>query len=370
MALSCQKQTIEPERPSAEGGLISFSTRVHTKAPIIMDLKGENFGVYGYNYSNLSNWNTVKSKATPNEFYNLSVSGTDCSYAYTGEDAIGGYKPWDLNRRYSFFAYYPYVLPAGSGSLNPSKEDIYGVPYVDYTLPGTTPVDPDALLDIMTSKVTDHSLASGPVVNLNFYHRLFCIDFVGINHNTSAVKISDLSITISGIQYNKSRIYMDRDRKINDEETGTEISQGSIPTATEGWTNSITVSPIIPENSIILEPSIEGTEEYLTEVPLTGNEEKKQKLIMLIPQDSRETEGLTITMKFKKDDIWYFAKPDPNDPDDPDNPNNIPLSSTFKLNFQEGKKYTLTVNFMGDKVTLITGSIQPWEPHNVTHTFE
>lgn len=364
--LSCQKQTDGPDTIYAEGGLVSFSTRVHTKAPVITSLSGKYFGVYGFSYSNLTNWNTAKTKGTPNEFLNLSVSGTDCSYSYSGEDAVGGYKKWDLDKGYTFFAYYPYTeLNDADFRLSQLTDEngnpIYETPYIDYTLPisaGGT-VNPDAMLDVMTAAVKDHSLTFGPVVGLNFYHRLFCIDLSAINHNTETdVKIKDLSVTIKGIHYNKTRIYMDKDRVVYDENQKKDVPQSSIP-ASDGWStgNPVTFSPMLDVDE--LEISAKETIESLS---------NNQNLIMLIPQNSSVdgAVGLFVEVNFKKYDsesreyVQYYTK------------DNIPLSGTFYLNFQEGSKYSLTLNFLdNNEVTLIAANAGPWDlAEDVNHTFD
>lgn len=365
VVLSCQKQT--PDTIYAEGGLVSFSTRVHTKAPVITNLSGRYFGVYGFSYSNLTNWNTAKAKGTPNEFLNLSVSGTDCSYSYNGDDAVGGYKKWDLDKGYTFFAYYPFAALNNGKNFNPSQltdnngNPIYETPYIDYTLPISADalVNPDDMIDVMTAAVKDHNLTLGPVVGLNFYHRLFCIDINAINHNTeTTVKIKDLSVTIKGIHYNKTRIYMDKDRVVYDESQKKDIPQSSIPTS-DGWSTeyAVTFSPMLNVDELEI-PAKETIES------LSDNE----NLIMLIPQNCSVTgsTGLSVEVNFKKYDptsnkfVKYLTKDD------------VPLSETFYLNFQEGRKYVLTLNFLdNNEVRLIAANVAPWDfAEDVNHTFD
>lgn len=352
---SCQKQSIGPDREYAEDGLVSFATRVHTKAPVITILTGKYFGVYGYSYSNLTNWGTAKAKATPNEFHNLSVSGTDCTYQYLGEDAIGGYKKWDFSKGYSFFAYYPYTDINSSSDIKPSPmtydngAPIYETPYIDYTLPisNSQSVNPDNMLDIMTAAVMDHTLTLGPVVDFNFYHRLFCIDLKAINHTDDEITVSNLSMTISGIHYNKARIYMDRNRVIYDEDQKKDVPQSSIPSA-EDWslTKEVTFTPLINEDELIIDA-------HATVASISDN----QKLVMLIPQDS-SLDGaakLKIKMSFDLNGETY----------------SYPVEDEFNLNFMEGRKYTLTLNFLIDDVNLVAANVAPWDTvEDVYHTFD
>ena len=349
--LSCQKQSIDPDREYAEDGLVSFSTKVHTKSPVITSLTGENFGVYGYSFSNLTNWNTAKAKATPNEFYNLEVSGTDCTYSYTGEDALGGYKKWDLSKKYSFFAYFPYSQEYSS-SIEASDLTDMETPYIDYVLPisGTNTVNPDNMLDIMTAAVKDHSVTLGPVVGLNFYHRLFCIDLKAINHSDDEIILSDLSMTISGIHYNKIRIYMDRDRVVYDEVQKKEISQPSIPSTVSGWsTKEFEFTPLLNENTLTIQP-------HSTVASISNN----TKLVMLIPQDSSLENAAKLTVKING------SLGEGNDKTSIQE-----VQGEFDLNFQEGRKYTLTLNFLTDDVILTAAVVDPWDvAEDVYHTFD
>lgn len=361
LTTACQKQINTPDVISAEGGLVSFSTKVETKAPIIVDLYNQTFGVYGFGFSNLTQWGTVKAKATPNEFYNQLVSCDNtgaCAYTYTpssegdSDNVISGRKKWQLDQKYTFFAYYPYTT-SNEGNYVISSAATPEVPYVEYTLPlvksdntsDTYTVDPANLLDIMTAKVTDHSIVLGPVVGFNFYHRLFCIDVEGINHDPNDVTVSDISLTISGIQYNKSRIYMDRDRTVYDETLQQEISQPSIPSSVNSFTkaSSVTFSPIIPENTnVVLKQGVETA--------LSGGD----NMIMLIPQNSEnEANALNVTVNFKK------------------NGEEGSKSTSCNIDFKEGRKYTLTMNFIGDKVQLITASAANWDTtDDVDHIFD
>jgi hypothetical protein len=343
--MSCQKSTHTPDIPYSEGGLISFSTQVETKTPIIRDLYGKHFGVYGYNFSHLTNWGTAKATATPNVFYQLDVTcNTDgaCSYNVNTDTDINGLEQWVLNKRYAFFAYYPY---GNTTNYMPSDIKVIDDPYIDYNLPisNNSSVNPDNLLDIMTAKSTDYLATQGTIVRFNFYHRLFCIDLEGQNFNTDPVNISNLSMTISGIHYDKVRVYLDRDRMVYDENLKKDIFQPSIPTKSDNWTMTSKVSfPIIGDNG----KSLNISEDI---VSLSGD-----KNIVLIPQDSsvEGAVGLTVEIKFKKDGV------------------DITRQSTFKVNFEEGHKYTLTLNFIGDDVILVAAEATTWDSANVNHTFD
>lgn len=341
LTMSCQKHTYSPDGIFSEGGVISFSTRVETKAPIITELNGEHFGVYGYNFSNLTNWNTYKTTATPNVFHNLDVtcSETDgsCSYSVSTATAINGREQWELNKRYSYFAYYPYS--SNASAISPSGATVIDSPYVEYALPisnGGT-VDPDNLLDIMTSKVTDYSATQGTTVRFSFYHRLFCIDLHGQNFNATDISLSDLSMTISGIHYHKTKIFLDRDLKVPSVPEKP-MTTGDNPTAI----TYTTTFPISASSTLTAKADA---------ISLSGD-----KNIMLIPQNSSiaGSTGLTVEIKFKIGNATEYTT----------------RTATYNVDFQEGKKYSLTLNFIGNDVILVAADAAPWEKKDVTHTFD
>lgn len=374
--ISCQKNNYDsPNSMYSEGGLISFSTKVETKAPLIETLKEKNFGVYGFKYSANTEWKTAKTRATPNTFLNqfveCSASGA-CSYEYTpivvdGNDLNAGLilensrLEWELGRKYSFFAYYPYddesnecIVASGLTHFGADNkiQPTYEVPYIEYTLPSVGDdgyIDGNELLDIMTAKKIDHTLSNGTEVRFSFNHRLFCIDLYGHNF-VEDVTISNLSVTISGIKYNKSKIYLDKDRTVYDESLKQDTPRSSEPSADNTWnpTSEITFK-LLGENQT---------------VSINKNDPSKSILdnkIMLIPQDSSNDLGLTLTIQFDKTTL--------------EGENIVTKTVTveseeFKINFQEGVKYDLTLNFISDSVTLVDVTTSDWEDKNVKHTFE
>lgn len=326
---SCQKHNPEgPDGLYSEGGIISFSTSVNTKAPIITEMNGRHFGVYGYAFSNLTNWNTYKTSATPNLFYRLDVycdgANGACSYSVDTDTDINGKEQWELNKRYAFFAYYPYSV----NYVVPSDNTHIDNPYIDYSLPfasGARNIDPDVLQDIMTSKVIDYSPVQGTEVRFEFDHRLFCIELYGHNFNAEDIKISDLTMTVSGIHYNKAKIYMD----------------SSVPTVpTSGVLNNVQFA--IQPNEQTLKSGVDATS-------ISGD-----KNIVLIPQNSSASGavGLTVQIDFKKDGVSVD-----------------PRRETFYVDFIPGRKYRLTLNFIGEDVVMVVGDPAPWDSKDVNHTF-
>lgn len=340
LVVSCQKIGGSPDRIFSEGGLISFSTHVETRTPLITELNGETFGVYGYKFSNLTNWGTYKTGATPNLFYNLEVNCDEdgiCEYYIDSDTDIEGQEQWELSQRYSYFAYFPYNEDVNG--LAPSASDKMNDPYLVYTLPLSSEelVNPDSMIDVMTAKVTDWSPSNGTVVRFEFNHRLFCIELYGHNFNTDEVVISDLSMTISGIRYNEATIYLD----------------GSIPTqpSSVNWSHTDEVTFLILDSDE--QTSISGS----TELSLTEN-----KLIALIPQtykakyEGEVPVGLTIRIDFKKKDGESW--------------NSVSREATYNIDFVEKLKYGLDLNFVGSDVILVQAEPATWDSKNIQHTFD
>ena len=337
MVFSCQKHNPEDQRGEhSDCGVISFSTKVQTRSPLITELNGEHFGVYAYGFSNLTNWNTYKSAATPNVFYNLDVAcdgeNGACSYNVDTATDINGLEQWILKNKYAFFAYYPYNQ--GLSSITPSLGSAAGVPYIEYTAPFSTSgsVNTDNLLDIMTAKVIDYSVTQGTEVRFEFNHRLYCIDLYSQNFNTDDVQLTDLTMTVSGIHYNKTQLYLDPDVP-------------SVSTAVNNWKTSNKVTfPICSSATVTAgAPAM-----YLS------GEQNQEKLVVLIPQDSSPATsvGLTVELNFKKDGTAVD-----------------PRKQTFNVDFKPGKKYSLTINFVGEDVIMVMSSPAPWDKKDVTHTF-
>ena len=369
VVLSCQKSEHTSEGISSDAGLISFSTYVETRAPIIENMGGLDFGVYGYSFSNLTSWGTAKTKGTPNVFFQQCVSGSATGasdYVYqpiegieSGDLISGRYKKWELNKKYAFFAYFPYSVSEDyNGTYSLSEVTEMNIPYINYTLPvpdeGSTAVDPDELLDIMTAKRTDHSVSEGTVVRFAFNHRLFCIDLYGHNFDDD-VKISNVTVKLEGIRYNKVCIYMDDKRTVMDE-NGNEVTVSSIPGKTESWDYTESFN-ILGAEGIILEQK-DGS------VPIARN-----KNIMLIPQDSSiEGDGLKVTISLDKTKITKTEDGEIIEVGDPIH--KTVVSEPYKINFKEGTKYSLTLNIVGDSIFLIDAIASNWEDKDVNHSFE
>ena len=73
---SCEQET-QPTYPNGElpifRGYMQFSTDVSTRADLATNMRGRNFGVFGYEYNTTTTWNYAKANTTPQTFYNQKV---------------------------------------------------------------------------------------------------------------------------------------------------------------------------------------------------------------------------------------------------------------------------------------------------------
>ena len=91
---------------------------------------------------------------------------------------------------------------------------------------------------------------------------------------------------------------------------------------------------------------------------------------MLIPQDASGTK-LTGTLSFDTTDangntLSYKLSESENETD------NLKRALKFEtdLNFEEGKKYNMTLSFTGKTVVIATAKAGSWEASSVNHEFE
>ena len=213
MMTACNKSESSPVKEEF-GAYIFFSQRVQTKAPLIestASMNGKTFGVVGYKYANTTDWNTVKSTATPTVFATTPQTVT-CD-----ENGYGTYSPlqgWSNTQKYAFFAYYP---------TNTTLVNTTGVPVIKYTLAednsATTDVNElyQSMADVMTAtprtdlywnSASSNNVASGEVT-FSFAHRLSCVGVKIKNSTNSAITVSKVDFTVAGIQNKEITIPLD-----------------------------------------------------------------------------------------------------------------------------------------------------------------
>ena len=210
----CSKPVAVPETPEQFDRYIFFSQNIATKASLIgsvADLKDKHFGVVGFKYNKGLVWNNLKADATPNVFASTPQS-VECD-----ANGYGKYSPlqgWSDLKKYAFFAFYP--MPNNYVSLvNLGGTTSYtaGVPAIKYTIDtedikgsmdDVMIASPHIGLDGSSSDVTNND------VTFSFDH---CLSSVGVkikNSTNTAVTISKVDFTVSGIQNKEIIIPLDK----------------------------------------------------------------------------------------------------------------------------------------------------------------
>lgn len=337
VSVSCEKTGIDSSTEVDLGpnsGFIRFSTKVATKAPILTDLKGNHFGVLGYEYSYSTNWETARALARPTVFYDQKVScDSDGVCMYDLNPSLDGnqLKPWVLASRYAFFAYYP--QKTNTNGITISGEEMTNTPTVNYVLPlSDNPVLPEKLCDLMTAYSVDETVGGG-TVGLTFQHKLFCIEVLAQNFNNTPESISELTITIDNLKYQSITLPMKN-------EEGTVVLGKIAENNDEPDNNDKQVQFRLIGNGELV--SVLGNSGV---VSMSEGAFANRK-IMLIPQN----EGIKGSITVSGDEKAY------------------PFS--FPNEMKEGRKYNLVINFTGSTIVIATAEAGAWESVTVEHEFE
>ena len=346
---ACTKPSPAPApAPEHFSKYIFFSHSVETKATLVEsadDMSGKSFGVVGFKYDFDKTWETEKATATPNVFadtpetVDVSAQGTTAEYA-----PLQG---WSNNKKYSFFAFYPYMPLVNLDGSTPYNG---GVPAIKYTmsLNSEDPTDGATLKasmdDVMTapaqvdkfwksSAQNENNVPKGEI-NFDFSHRLACLGLKITNQSSGDIKIDGVTVTVSGIKYQELIIPLDNTSTVTAPNNPTGITLNSV--------------------SFNLDPTLnlqEGQTELL--ISSEASKELDDKLIF-IPQGH-------VLVGFK---IEYTRYAD----------NYTEHSDTyFKYNLEaslvEGNKSLISLSFNESTVNATIGCT-PWtDKHTVDNTF-
>lgn len=410
---SCEQEP-HPTYPNGElpifNGYMQFSTDVSSRADLATNMRGRNFGVFGYEYNTTTTWNYAKANTTPQTFYNKEVvcdSSGNCTYDVDRNQDGNQFKKWE-DKHYSFFAYHPY----GGNGISLSAEDAVNTPMLTYTygwysdsgqriiVPGNAKI-----FDLMTAEHVDADGSTN--VGLNFKHRMFAIEVLANNYNehtyvydTVPVYAKDangnyiLDANGNKVQSTDAQgnpIFEDVIRK--DADGNNVIATGGNASKVVGMTtiklenlryNTMTIpmsmasgeakpnysptSPFSREFVISIDdvriPAYNETiiDEYgergggiPTSISKLGSD--GGGYLMLIPQDAIQGEEYNIRFS-----IDWLGKPA--DSDD--------VKTTFDstINFEPGRLYQLIINFVGSGITIALIEAGSWDPLTVEHTFE
>lgn len=339
--VSCEKGTVlHPQEPGEWGGYITFSTGIETKTPINENMRGKDFGVLAYSYT--SNWATARPVSTPDLFYNQLVECDNngiCTYDSSVENGIQ-LKEWDLSKIYSFFAYYP---TSSHNYINISASDKTDMPTVTYTFPFASTITVPGntnLVDLLTASSTDQTGRGSGKVAFNFEHRLFCFEILANNYNDDKpIDIKNLKLTLSGLKHKSITVPM----MASDSRTEVVKTSRDDPSSVTFNISDATTTATIPsfKNG--------GTSFDLSKNCSVTND----GYLMLIPQDGEITGEFTWDMQTEEGITTSITE-----------------SFTTNLDFQEGKKYSIIINFAGDAITIAIIEAGNWSVNDVETEFE
>ena len=415
-------------------GYMQFSTGVSSRAQLATNLRGREFGVFGYQYNTTTTWQYAKATATPNVFYNQMVecdANGRCNYDINNTPADGTQlKQWE-EAHYSFFAYHPY---GGSGISFSAQNDV-NTPMLTYTYGwlsnSSQRIDATTSSDIFDLMTAEHIDADGSTnVGLDFKHRLFAIEVLANNYNENIYEYDEVLVK----DENGNQVY-----EVDDEGNEVLDDQGNpIPVIEKVIRKDANGEPVFAEdyykkdaqgnliqdengNPILVKGNarqtlgmltmkLEGLRHSSMTIPMstrsgeakpdytTTTSFSKEFIIsmddvvvpaynetklwpdgketgggiptsiskygsngggylMLIPQDA--IEGQTYNIKFS---LNWLNKPA--------NSEEIKTDFEATIDFEPGRLYQVTINFVGSGITIALIEAGSWEPLTVTHTFE
>lgn len=391
LSVSCEQEppTVDFGKLPVHYGYMQFSTGVsNTRAHLAESMRGRDFGVIGFKFSNTSTWASIKSTNAPGDwFFNQKVT--------CGSDGVCTYTPikqWE-NNNYAFFAYHPHD---GAG-ITLSKSDKVNTPTLEYTYGWLNTTGNISLydsnspsFDLMTAEAIDVNGSGSGRVDLEFKHRLFAFEVLANNYNettykyqkdadgnflldnkgnkifeldaegkkivdvSAAQKISGLTLTLEGLTNTKMVIPL----SMGEGEADPVYTAGNVGTRTFKVSDDQLVIPAFNE-------TIEHTFNGETEVCGAGVATSISKYgstnggyLFLIPQAGTNN-GIKGTLNWNE--LEYFQ----GDKDEVQNE----FSST--IDFVPGVLYQIHINFVGDGITIALIEAGTWDSSpEVEHKFE
>ena len=332
---------------------IHFDAGIATRGAIIEGkLLYDDFAVLGYQYP--GTWSGEELFATPNVF---DYTPQPVSYE-NGVFSYGTPKVWTGNR-YSFFGVYPakhenIKIWDGNGTKQ-------GTPYITYTLPVDN--DPTKLIDIMTAANIDTGIAESSYVDMEFHHRLSCIDvgarnYYKFDHDNSTltpdklvtIEIILLEVSLDNIVNTSAKIYLDPNipTEYPQQQVRAQQLYKMVDKATSWAVNTFDVEPNSDEDikiRLISKPSGENASS-----------------IILIPQKELVHGNVKLTYKKKyKDDNgnWVYLHEGENVNDFEFSPDGLALN--FDKQLIETSRYYIELTFTSDAVSVNVVTAAMWD---------
>lgn len=369
-------------------GYIYFNINPATRGGLIENTLADSFNVLGYNY--YSTWVSEKTQARQNKdinpagdkeyrmgvfcYNNTTSTGVQKVwynksqkyhyYKYLGADSSEiGYKEWNGDLIYSFFAWYPASTSVVANNGSASTE---GSPFITYEIPtGTNSEARQNMKDVMTAcriDITKYNAKTG--VNFTMKHRLAALDILaasiitykdmvdtlqkcgfpttGIDEIKPAVtvRVDSLCLTLNGIK-KKVKIPLDTD---DDEQKMVLLDSTATGIFSPTYTGFLSTDTIIPY--------------YSNKAAMKSLMGKDEKLI-LIPQ----TESIPVTLGLK-----YIVKCEGYDREFVYRPK-TDLTTTINA-LIEGYYHYLELTFTASGVFVKAKVNETWDSHRVDYEFE
>ena len=388
---SCHKEPVDVDNELPTFlGYMQFSTQVSTRGHLAETMRGKNFGVIGFRYSETSDWGTSKSTASPGTwFYNQKVECDD--YGVCTYDPV---QQWG-NYNYTFFAYHPHN-GAGISLSNSSTVDTPMLTYQYSWLNQTGNISlydsNSPSFDLMTAEDVDVDGTGSGTVSFEFNHRLFAFEVLANNYNENTYEyeldangdpvldedgnkvfkldangnkiivddagqnISGLTLTLDGLTNTQMEIPLSM---LSDEENAKiKYTKGDVGTRTFKLSDETLRIPAFNET---ISRTYNGEEEVCgagvaTSISKYGS--SNGGYLFLIPQEG-STEGVTGTLNWTE--LSYFVEKG----------GEVSNEFTSTITFYPGVLYQIHINFVGDGITIALIEAGAWDSSpEVTHSFE
>ena len=325
----------------------------HTGIMDFTQLKTTGFGVYGYEGTDAyDSENSTFNLFTPNTPVTFVTGGTapttslDIPGSWKYTETTSGLKEWDSEKKYTFFAYAPYMSSGETGSGINTISTGNGDPTIEYTVA----TDPAASVDLLWGVRTDTSEKSGlpwidvqqgqttSAVLFTFYHALCALGFhaqVIVDQRNRLTELDDESnlgtigsadgckVTLKSITITPATTAFHESGELNLNNT---TKHQPLWASTSGTIASLGLNSATTIDSKLLDPNpteentttgyqIMTSESYDTEVPgitESSNSQaiiKDDKLFMLIPQAAQNyTIHVEYFLTYKTDASTYHRE--------------------------------------------------------------
>lgn len=349
---ACQTEELDPSptfsnRPIVFSRITMEGTTHRTRANANDAVNGEfpegsKVGVLGYcltenNGSGTSNWATKKDACIPfmPNTNNISqLKGVELTKGMDGSWSYSPLRDWyenDEGYLYSFFAYTPYDDTYFSiSTINLTGNRFLGAPVATFHLPFTTTnttdlLDRELLRDAMLSNNIDHQSTDGNV-SFQFYHMTAGLRFV-VNNYDDQNSITIEQLTLSGTFNKEMRIEAQTNYSITGSYAGT-FTIADQP---------MIVAPLTQNKFFTIGGAEDAAKITLLLIP---NEDSNQQPIMGVPGQATPQVNITYHINNGTSQTKSYDLP--------------------TMNYRQGVMHNISLDFLGNSLTLTTSSTE-WD---------